>query len=94
MFGLNRIVLLRRLQHPKVKTSCGLVMRNFRASGRQCVEVPNFMGFLSNTESDKMQQITQEVSKQQVLADEDEDDDMEEMFIMVGEMQCLVDIRF
>lgn len=76
--------MLRRVQQcPKVKTSCVLMVRNFHASGRQCSEVPNFMGFLSNTESEKAQEITKEVSKKQVLADDDDEDEMEEMFIMV-----------
>jgi hypothetical protein len=64
---------------------CTVLCRNFHGSGRQCLEVPNFMGFLSNTESDKAANVTNEVSKKQVLADDDEDDDMEEMFIMVCE---------
>lgn len=86
MLIFNRAVVVSSLalrrQYPKARRV--FVARSFRTSAPQCVEVPNFMGFLSNTESEKAQQITQEVSKKQVLADDDDDEDMEEMFIMVG----------
>mmetsp|Transcript_1411 Transcript_1411/g.2722 ORF Transcript_1411/g.2722 Transcript_1411/m.2722 type:complete len:121 (-) Transcript_1411:83-445(-) len=79
-FSLISSMACRSLQR---KTPCNIRVniRSFRYSAAQRVEVPNFMGFLSNTENDKVQDVTKEVSKQQVL-DDDEEDDMEEMFIM------------
>jgi hypothetical protein len=43
------------------------------------------MSFLSNTESEKAERVSEEVSKKQVLADDDDEEDMEQMFIMVSE---------
>jgi hypothetical protein len=61
------------------------VVRNVHSTTVRSVEVPNFMSFLSNTESEKAERVSEEVSKKQVLADDDDEEDMEQMFIMVSE---------